>query len=103
MKVSQNTFYEEILDNFGVKLKTNENAADKLEDFICNKKNTIILFVDEVDQLSDKHQETLYRLFELPHLKNSSLLLVAIANALDLIDRILPRLHAKCCSPKVCM
>ncbi len=60
---------------------------------ICAKggKN-VLLVLDEVDQLGSKDQEVLYSVFEWPQLKGSSLSLIGIANALDLTDRILPRL-----------
>lgn len=50
--------------------------------------------LDEVDQLDSKNQEVLYTIFEWPALPSSSLVLVGIANSLDLTDRILPRLQA---------
>ena len=61
---------------------------------ICNHKLFCYLFsvLDEIDQLDSKSQEVLYSLFELPYLNKSKLVLVGIANALDLTDRILPRL-----------
>ena len=50
--------------------------------------------LDEVDQLDSRNQEVLYTIFEWPALPGSSLVLVGIANSLDLTDRILPRLQA---------
>ena len=84
-----------------------------------------LIVLDEIDQLDCKSQEILYTLFEWPALPNSKLILIGkfkgqtgtcyshaplpinscdtvyvigIANALDLTDRILPRLqsHTKC-------
>lgn len=51
--------------------------------------------LDEVDQLDSKNQEVLYAIFEWPALPSSSLVLVGIANSLDLTDRVLPRLQAR--------
>ena len=48
--------------------------------------------LDEIDQLETRHQEVLYTLFEWPSLQHCRLLLVAIANRLDLTERVLPRL-----------
>ncbi|XP_016118743.1 cell division control protein 6 homolog [Sinocyclocheilus grahami] len=49
-----------------------------------------------------KSQEVLYTIFEWPYLPNSRVCLIGIANALDLTDRILPRLQAKPhCRPKL--
>jgi cell division control protein 6 len=66
-----------------------------LEEEVVKSKETILLVLDEVDQLDSKSQEVLYTLFEWPYLHNSKLILVGIANALDLTDRILPRLKLR--------
>ena len=52
----------------------------------------VLLVLDEVDQLDSRDQEVLYSVFEWPQLRGSRLSLIGIANALDLTDRILPRL-----------
>ncbi|KAA0707842.1 Cell division control protein 6 -like protein CDC6-related protein p62(cdc6) [Triplophysa tibetana] len=63
---------------------------------------TVLLVLDEMDQLDSKSQEVLYTIFEWPYLPKSRLCLIGIANALDLTDRILPRLQAKPhCRPKL--
>jgi len=54
-----------------------------------------LLVLDEIDQLESKNQDVLYKLFEMPFLPKSRLVIVGIANALDLTDRILPRLQSK--------
>ncbi|KAI4800183.1 hypothetical protein KUCAC02_013417 [Chaenocephalus aceratus] len=54
-----------------------------------------LLVLDEMDQLDSKSQDVLYTIFEWPYLSQSRLCLVGIANALDLTDRILPRLQAR--------
>ncbi|BFZ15508.1 hypothetical protein BsWGS_18546 [Bradybaena similaris] len=60
----------------------------------------ILLVLDEIDQLDSKHHHILYRIFEWPALDHSKLILIGIANALDLTDRVLPRLQAsKTCRP----
>uniref|UniRef100_A0A8D3BH17 Cell division control protein n=1 Tax=Scophthalmus maximus TaxID=52904 RepID=A0A8D3BH17_SCOMX len=55
----------------------------------------VLLVLDEMDQLDSKAQDVLYTIFEWPHLPESRLCLVGIANALDLTDRILPRLQSR--------
>ncbi|XP_023244751.1 cell division control protein 6 homolog [Centruroides sculpturatus] len=72
-----------------------------LEKKIVTSNDMIVLVLDEIDQLDSKNQEVLYTLFEWPCLRNSKLVLVGIANALDLTDRVLPRLHAYGCRPKL--
>lgn len=51
--------------------------------------------LDEIDQLDSRKQSVLYTVFEWPSAPNSKLVLIGIANALDLTDRILPRLQAR--------
>lgn len=55
-----------------------------------------LLVLDELDQLESKKQSVLYTIFELPAKKDSKILLIGIANALDLTDRVLPRLQMNC-------
>lgn len=55
----------------------------------------VLLVLDEMDQLDSKAQDVLYTVFEWPYLPKSRLCLIGIANALDLTDRILPRLQAR--------
>jgi Cdc6-like AAA superfamily ATPase len=54
-----------------------------------------LLVLDEIDQLDSRKQSVLYTVFEWPSTPNSKLVLIGIANALDLTDRILPRLQAR--------
>jgi cell division control protein 6 len=53
-----------------------------------------IVLLDEVDHLVTREQDVLYRLFEWASVPESRLILIGIANALDLTDRLLPRLRA---------
>lgn len=64
------------------------------------KANVIVLYnsvlvLDEIDHMSTRDQSVLYGLFELPALKNSRLILIGLANALDLTDRSLVRLQSR--------
>jgi Cdc6-like AAA superfamily ATPase len=64
-----------------------------------------ILVVDETDALlgrsGSRGAEVLYRLFAWPHVRGSTLLVVSIANAIDLTARSLPRLASLRISPAV--
>ncbi|XP_063485009.1 cell division control protein 6 homolog isoform X2 [Symphalangus syndactylus] len=75
----------------------------KLEKHMTAEKGPmIVLILDEMDQLDSKGQDVLYTLFEWPWLSNSRLVLIGIANTLDLTDRILPRLQAReKCKPQL--
>ncbi|XP_024116443.1 cell division control protein 6 homolog isoform X2 [Oryzias melastigma] len=66
-----------------------------LQRFLTGSGPTVLLVLDEMDQLDSKAQDVLYTIFEWPFLPKSRLCLIGIANALDLTDRILPRLQAR--------
>lgn len=61
-----------------------------------------ILILDEMDNIIKSSQQSLFELFSFAA-KGSGcpLLLIGIANALDLTDRFLPRLRSNCIEPKV--
>jgi len=65
------------------------------------KRTIYIVTLDEVDHLLTLNFETLYTLFEWALDKSSNLILIGIANALDLTDRFLPRLKAKNLRPQL--
>lgn len=62
-----------------------------------------LVVIDEMDALleSGAFQATLCALFEWPKLKGSRLVVVGIANALDLTERFMPMLIRKGCAPTV--
>ena len=64
-----------------------------------SKKYLVIL--DEVDSLVDLDLELLYSLFEWSLHASSRLVLIGIANALDLTDRLLPRLKNRNLKPEL--
>lgn len=80
---------------------TMKAAMQQLEKLLVAKGAMVVCILDEVDQLDSKHQEVLYTMFEWPSLSNSRLVLVGIANALDLTDRVLPRLQGHQCKPQL--
>ncbi|KAL8720388.1 MAG: hypothetical protein Q9225_002740 [Loekoesia sp. 1 TL-2023] len=60
-----------------------------------------LVILDEIDHLLDLDLEVLYALFELALRQSSRLILIGIANALDLTDRFLPRLKARNLKPQL--
>lgn len=60
-----------------------------------------MVILDEVDKLVDLDLELLYSLFEWSMQPSSRLLLLGIANALDLTDRFLPRLKSRNLKPEL--
>ncbi|CAK1603309.1 unnamed protein product [Parnassius mnemosyne] len=67
-----------------------------IEKYLKKKHKMILLVLDEIDQLDSKRQSVLYTIFEWPALLSSRIVLIGIANALDLTERTLPRLQARC-------
>lgn len=81
-----------------------QSGSDKLKEmFIPDKKGTPLYLVtlDEIDHLLTADSEVLQSLFEWSLHNKSHLLLIGIANALDLTDRSLPRLKAKNLKPRL--
>lgn len=60
-----------------------------------------LVVLDEIDRLVSLDLEILYTLFELALRRTSRLILIGIANALDLTDRFLPRLKARNLKPQL--
>ena len=71
--------------------------------FLPRKKAGDLVYVvtlDEIDHLLTLDLEILYTLFELSLHRSSRLIIIGIANALDLTDRFLPRLKARNLRPQ---
>ncbi|KAG8446730.1 hypothetical protein GDO86_014260 [Hymenochirus boettgeri] len=86
----------------GRHLVAGKEAVRCLQKLVTSKGPMILLVLDEMDQLDSKGQDVLYTVFEWPWLPNSRMVLIGIANALDLTDRILPRLQARPhCKPQL--
>ncbi|KIV78199.1 hypothetical protein PV11_09940 [Exophiala sideris] len=60
-----------------------------------------LVLLDEIDALLNGECEILYSIFEWAMHPSSSLVLIGIANALDLTDRFLPRLKTKNVKPQL--
>ncbi|XP_029429575.1 cell division control protein 6 homolog isoform X2 [Rhinatrema bivittatum] len=79
-----------------------KDIVKKLEKQVTTEGPMVLLVLDEMDQLDSRGHDVLYTVFEWPCLMNSRLVLIGIANALDLTDRILPRLQARPkCKPQL--
>ncbi|KAL8737473.1 MAG: hypothetical protein Q9181_001633 [Wetmoreana brouardii] len=79
-----------------------EPTTDLLSLIAPKKKSSgpmFLIVLDEIDHLLNLGLEILYDLFEMSLQRNSRLILVGIANALDLTDRFLPRLRARNLKP----
>lgn len=102
---SAGAIYKKICLELGLKVTGSEkDHLAALEKYLPSKHKTLLLILDEIDQLcsASKKQNVLYNIFEWPSIVNSKIILVGIANSLDLTDRLLVRLQTKCeLKPKV--
>ena len=60
-----------------------------------------VLFVDELDILVTRRQDVLYNLFEWPNRPGARLIVIGVANTLDLPERLLPRIGSRMGSKRV--
>ena len=77
-------------------------AEERVSRELVGEGQMVLLVLDEVDRLAEgaTGQQVLYSLFSWPTLPHSRLVLIAIANTLDLTDRLLPRLQTRLdCQP----
>ncbi|CAH1985712.1 unnamed protein product [Acanthoscelides obtectus] len=95
---SPTAVYSRIFKELDIKstAKTEKEYLSAIEKYMKKSTKMIILVLDEIDQLESKNHSILYTIFEWPAKAQSCLILIGIANALDLTDRILPRLQARC-------
>ncbi|NXY91287.1 CDC6 protein, partial [Alcedo cyanopectus] len=84
-----------VAQELGLPGATGRDAVRRLEKRLTAQGPMVLLVLDELDQLESKGQDVLYTLFEWPRLPHSRLVLVGLANALDLTDRGLARLGAR--------
>ncbi|XP_016992483.2 cell division control protein 6 homolog [Drosophila takahashii] len=76
--------------------RTERDHLEAIQRHLKTAKRMLLLVLDEIDQLCTSRQEVLYTIFEWPAVPGSRILLVGIANSLDLTDRALMRLNARC-------
>ncbi|KAH6612745.1 P-loop containing nucleoside triphosphate hydrolase protein [Boeremia exigua] len=75
------------------------DEMEELRKLFMQRKTSYVVTLDEVDHLLELDIDLLYSIFEWSLQKNSGLVLVGIANALDFTDRFLPRLKARGLKP----
>lgn len=95
------TLLDQICDESDIPEDDAATAVQKL--FIPRKKSTdtYMVVLDEIDHILTLDLESLYQLFEWSMQKSSRLVLIGIANALDLTDRFLPRLKSRNLKPEL--
>jgi origin recognition complex subunit 1 len=70
-----------------------QKAADNLDKYwssYSEQRACTVLLLDEVDQLVTRKQNVLYKLLDWPTYPFARLIVVAIANTMDLPERLLP-------------
>lgn len=102
---SPKDFYSKLLSDLTEDFEClEENQISQLRTiFLPNKKSPGPMYVvtlDEIDHLLTLELEILYTLFGWSLHRSSRLVLIGIANALDLTDRFLPRLKARDLKPQ---
>lgn len=83
---------------------TEADAVEALQKMLLPKDESAMAYVimlDEIDHILTLGLESLYRMFEWSLQQPSRLVLVGVANALDLTNRFLPRLKAKNLKPEL--
>ncbi|XP_041318812.1 cell division control protein 6 homolog isoform X1 [Pyrgilauda ruficollis] len=92
---SPHSVFPALAQQLGLPVATGRECIRSLEKHLTAQGPMVLLVLDELDQLESKGQDVLYTLFEWPQLPSSRLVLVGLANALDLTDRSLARLGAR--------
>ncbi len=106
IKSSKDIFTKLIEDLIGDDEALNDDEVTLLRKTFLPKKKTsprpvYIVTLDEIDHLLTLDLEILYSLFDWSLNRSSRLILIGIANALDLTDRFLPRLKARNLKPQL--
>lgn len=100
---SSKDLYGTLLEQLNLEADMSEcDAVEALQKLFSPKSKTedvFLVVLDEIDHVLSMDLESLYRLFEWSLQKASRLVLVGIANALDLTDRFLPRLKSRNLKP----
>eukprot|EP00730_Choanoeca_flexa_P003947 TRINITY_DN11544_c0_g4_i3.p1 TRINITY_DN11544_c0_g4~~TRINITY_DN11544_c0_g4_i3.p1 ORF type:complete len:868 (+),score=169.03 TRINITY_DN11544_c0_g4_i3:139-2742(+) len=92
---------QRLLDDDTLQLKP-DLAKARLKSLLmgATRLPVVVLVIDEVDHLLTRDNAVLYELFGWPQQPQSSVVLIGVANALDLTERILPLLHRWGCEPQ---
>lgn len=95
--ITPNTVYEILWEKIsgGERLSAN-NAKNSIEHYLLENeagefldRKPLIVLMDEIDQIVTKNQGIMYNFFNWPTYNNSKLIVIAIANTMDLPERVL--------------
>jgi len=90
--------YRDIFFKLTGQIKGVAAAAEALKHYFGREdpsRPITVLLVDEIDFLSTHKQEVLYNLFEWPSMATAKLLVIGIANTMDLPERLLPKISSR--------
>ncbi|WAR24455.1 ORC1-like protein [Mya arenaria] len=83
--------YVELLKQLTGQKATPDHAADLLNRRFCgsSSRETVVLLVDELDLLWTRKQDVMYNIFDWPTKQHARLIVLAVANTMDLPERIM--------------
>lgn len=89
--LSPNVAYEKLWEKISGLKVTASNAALLLESYFSQDtpRKPLIVLMDELDQIVTKKQNVMYNFFNWPTYANSKLIVIAVANTMDLPERVL--------------
>lgn len=89
--ITPQSSYELIINKVSSKRINTSNQETFLENFFTQGtlKKPLVILLDELDQITEKAGRVVYNFFNWPTFKNSKLIIVAIANTMDLPERFL--------------
>lgn len=100
---SANEVLASLCESFGPVKGTAKSFKSKLAKLFMTKAGTsmYLVLLDEIDTLLSGDCDILYSIFEWAMDPSSNLVLIGVANALDLTDRFLPRLKLRNAKPQL--
>lgn len=90
--ITPNASYEKLWGKISGYKVTAANAAVLLENYFKDpkqEKKPLVVLMDELDQIVTKKQNVMYNFFNWPTYQHSKLIVIAIANTMDLPERVL--------------
>ena len=90
--ISPQSSYEVLWEKVSGKHATTSNSLVLLEEYFNkedSKRKPLVVLLDEMDQIVTKNQSVMYNFFNWPSYQNSKLIVIAVANTMDLPERML--------------
>mmetsp|Transcript_6924 Transcript_6924/g.10757 ORF Transcript_6924/g.10757 Transcript_6924/m.10757 type:complete len:402 (-) Transcript_6924:92-1297(-) len=99
MKLPDPSFlYRELLARLTGTTTTTKRATLLLQKYFstpCSNRAVCVLLVDEIDYIMNRKQDVIYNLFNWPSQRHARLVVVGIANTMDLPERLMPRVNSR--------